>query len=390
MKKVLVTGGAGFIGSHTVDALIKKGYKVRILDSLSKPVHILGRPPYLNKEAEFILGDVRDRSSWEKALKNIDVVYHLAAYQDYLTNFSKFFDVNAKGTALLYEIIIEKKLSVEKVIVASSQAIYGEGLYTCKNGHKVFPESRRVEDLKKNRWEFVCPYDKLPLSPEWVNEEFLVNPHNSYGISKYSEEKIALHLGKRYGIPSTAMRYSIVQGSRQSPFNLYSGALRIFVTSLLAGIAPIIYEDGRQIRDYVNINDVVKANLLVIENNKADYQAFNVGGGKKWTVIDFYNKVRKVLNVDIEPNIPGLFRVGDTRHIFSDTKNIEKLGFKTTTPIENSIKEYADWVVTLPYFSKMVKSASKFLLKNDIIKTADSSFSSFKGARKPKQGVVAS
>ena len=352
-KSILVTGGAGFIGSHTVDALIKKGYKVRMMDSLAKPVHLFGKPNYLNKEAELIIGDVRSKTSWEKALKKIDLVFHFAAYQDYLPNFSKYFDVNARGTALLYEIIVEKKLSIEKVIIASSQAIYGEGKYKCKKDHIVFPSLRMIEDLKKKKWDFYCPYHKLSLTPQWVIEKDFIDPHNQYGISKYSQEKIGLHLGKRYQIPTVAMRYSIVQGPRQSPFNLYSGALRIFVTHLLAGKPPTIFEDGNQIRDFVNIHDVVFANMLVLENKKANYEVFNVGGGKKWTVNEFYKIVQKVLKTDIEVKRDGSFRVGDTRHIFSSIEKIKKFGWKPKHSIEDSIKSYAKWVKTMPNFKKI-------------------------------------
>lgn len=366
-KRVLVTGGAGFIGSHTVDALIEKGYTVRILDSLAKPVHILGKPFYLHKEAEFILGDVRNRSSWEKALRDVDIVYHLAAYQDYLPNFSKYFDINARGSALLYEIIVEKKLPIKKVIVASSQAIYGEGKYHCKMKHTIFPELRTTEDLKRRRWDFVCPYDSLFLTPEWVTEDDFIDPHNQYGISKFSEEKIAVKLGKRYHIPTVALRYSIVQGARQSPFNLYSGALRIFVTNLLAGSHPIIYEDGKQIRDFVNIHDVVQANLLVLENKKANFEVFNVGSGKRWTVLDFFNMVKKVLKKDIQPEMNGSFRIGDTRHIMSSIEKIKKIGFKPKFFIEDSITEYAQWVQTLPYFKKMVQPSKKILLSKGVV-----------------------
>ncbi|MBI4009516.1 SDR family NAD(P)-dependent oxidoreductase [Candidatus Roizmanbacteria bacterium] len=350
-KRVLVTGGAGFIGSHTVDALVKKGYKIKILDSLTKPVHQRGSPDYLNKEAEFIDGDVRNKSAWEKALKNVSIVFHLAAYQDYLPNFSKYFDVNAKGTALLYEIIVEKKLKIEKVIIASSQAIYGEGRYACKNNHIIYPTQRSFKDLKKKKWDFNCPHDKLPLIPQWVNEGDFIDPHNQYGISKYSQEKIGIHLGKRYQIPTVAMRYSIVQGPRQSPFNLYSGVLRIFITHLLGRKPPTIFEDGNQIRDFVNIHDVVSANILVLENKKADYQVFNVGGGKRYTVNEFYKIVQKILKTDIKPVRDGSFRVGDTRHIFSSIEKMKNLGFKPTYSITDSIHSYITWLQTLANFN---------------------------------------
>lgn len=355
-KNILVTGGAGFIGSHTVDALIKKGHIVRIIDSLEKPVHQLGPPEYLNKKAEFIQADIRNRDDLLKALNGIDTIYHFAAYQDYLPNFSKYFEVNASGTALIYEIIVERKLPIQKIIVASSQAIYGEGKYKCTNRHVIYPTQRSIEDLKKQKWDFVCPPDGSLLTPQWVNENDVIDPHNQYGISKYSQEKIALHLGKRYKIPSVALRYSIVQGERQSPYNIYSGALRVFVTHLLAGKSPIIFEDGNQIRDFVNIHDAVAANLLVLEKKGADYQAFNVGGGKKWTVLEFYKRVQKVLRSNVNPKMKSYFRLGDTRHIFSNNKKIETLGFKIKHTVDESIRSYADWIQKLPQFNKVIKN----------------------------------
>lgn len=367
-KHVLVTGGAGFIGSHTADALLKKGYNVRILDALAKPVHLLGKPSYLSKDVEFLRGDVRNKSVWEKALAGIDIVYHFAAYQDYLPNFSKYFDVNAKGTALLYEVIVEKKLPIQKVIIASSQAIYGEGKYRCKKGHAIMPSSRTMDDLKRKKWNFICSYDSLLLTPQWAKEDAVLKPHNQYGISKYSEEKIALNIGKKYGIPTIAMRYSIVQGPRQSPFNLYSGALRIFVIHMLANKSPVIFEDGNQIRDFVNIYDVVGANILVMESKKTDYQIFNVGGGRKLTVLEFYRVVKKVLNSSIIPSIPGTFRVGDTRHIFSNIQKIKSIGFEPRHTIEDSIGDYAQWVQTLPYFERMLSASSKTLIRKGVVR----------------------
>ncbi|MCA9371622.1 NAD-dependent epimerase/dehydratase family protein [Candidatus Woesebacteria bacterium] len=358
-KTALITGGAGFIGSHTADALLKKGYNVRILDAFTKPVHQYGIPGYLANEIEVLRGDVRKRKNIYEALKGADVVFHFAAFQDYLPVFSRYFDVNATGTALLYELIVKHNLPIQKLILASSQAVYGEGTYRCNNGHTVCPSQRSIKSLKKHQWDFVCPHDGLALKPQWTNEEAKRVPHNSYGISKVAQESIALNLGKRYSIPTVALRYSIVQGPRQSPFNLYSGVLRVFVTHLLAGTSPTIYEDGKQLRDFINIYDVVKANILVLEDARADYQIFNVGSGKTWTVRSFFDIVQKQLNSDIPPKIDKTFRVGDTRHIFSDINKIKKLGFAPFRRIEESIGEYAKWVQTLPHFDKLITSLGK-------------------------------
>jgi dTDP-L-rhamnose 4-epimerase len=280
--RVLVTGGAGFIGSHTVDRLIGLGHEVRILDSLEKPVHLKGVPAHLNPAAEFRRGDVTSRDDLSAALVGVDAVIHLAAYQDYLPDFSKFFRVNAVGTALLYELIVAGKLPVQKVVVASSQSVYGEGRHRCPDGTIVYPNMRAEERLRAGRFEIPCPGGAGDTT--WQpTDESTVNPQNQYALSKHAQEQIAIQLGRRYGIPSVGMRYSIVQGPRQSFYNAYSGACRVFCLALHFGREPAIYEDGLQVRDFVNIHDVVDANLLVLEDPRADYQVFNVGGGRAWS-----------------------------------------------------------------------------------------------------------
>ncbi len=261
--KVLVTGGAGFIGSHTVDALLAKGHKIRIMDSLEPPVHLRGKPDYIPEEAEFIRGDVRNKADWKRTLEGVDLVFHFAAYQDYLTDFSRFFDVNSRGTALLYEAVVERKLPVEKVIVVSSQAVYGEGKYECSEDGIVCPDPRSLDQLERGEWEPPCPKCGGKIKMQ-LTDETRVNPQNQYAISKYSQELIGLALGRRYKIPTVYLRYSIVQGPRQSSYNLYSGALRAFALSTYFRKRSVIYEDGLQLRDYVNIEDVhlILAHLL--------------------------------------------------------------------------------------------------------------------------------
>ncbi len=236
----------------------------------------------------------------------------------------------------------------------------------CKNGHRQVPELRSAVQLKRGKWEFTCLVDDLPLTAQWTKEDDPINPHNQYGISKYSEEKIGINLGKRYGIPTIGMRYSIVQGDRQSPYNLYSGALRIFVVHLLAGVPPTIYEDGNQMRDFINIKDVVAANMIVLKRKESEYQVFNIGGGKQWKIIDFYKAVQKILGKDLSPTIGG-FRVGDTRHIFSDIEKIKGFGFTPRYSVWDSIKEYSTWVQTLPTFDRMIKHAKQTMHHKGVI-----------------------
>lgn len=353
MEKVLVTGGAGFIGSHTVDHLLARGYQVRVLDSLAPPVHPTPiKPAYLSPEAEFIQGDVRDRDTLARALKGVDAVFHFAAYQDYLPDFGTFFDVNAVGTARLYEVIVRDLLPVRKVVVASSQSVYGEGKYRCPIHGVVYPRPRTLTRLTAGEWEPVCPAGAPERCRETLQleatDEAVIQPHNPYAISKQTQEMIALTLGQRHGIPSVAMRYSITQGPRQSFTNAYSGILRIFTLRLLNGRPAVAYEDGGQLRDYVSVDDVAAANLLVLERPEADYQVFNVGGERAVSVLQYADLLARRLAPGSEPLVPGEFRLGDTRHILSDTSRLRALGWEPRTEMETIIERYVAWARQQP------------------------------------------
>jgi dTDP-L-rhamnose 4-epimerase len=320
---------------------------VRVLDSLEPPVHLDSRPEYLVSDAEFIRGSVTDRDALLAALRGVDAVFHLAAYQDYLPDFSHFFATNSVGTALLYELIVNERLSVRKVVMASSQAVYGEGRYACPEHGAQYPDQRAPEQLEKGDWAVKCPECGRAMDPEWTDEA-QVNPHSSYGISKRDQEEIAVKLGRRYGIPSVAMRYSIVQGPRQSFRNAYSGALRSFAVRVLSGQPPVMYEDGRQLRDYVSIHDVVRANLLVFEDERADYRVFNVGGDRRVRVRELADLVVAAAGADVEPAASGLYRVGDTRHIFSDVSALRELGWEPRVGQEEVVREYVEWAAAQP------------------------------------------
>jgi len=344
--RILITGGAGFIGSHTADALLREGHKVRVLDSLEPPVHPdRKRPGYLDERIELIEGDVRNASLLLEAMRGCDAIYHLAAFQDYLPIFSRFFDVNVTSTALIYELIVREKLPIKKVIVASSQATLGEGLYQDADGKPLLPDIRADDQLQRGIWEIQPPAGfRGPL--QWQRtDETVANPQNQYGISKIAEEKVALHLGKRYGIPSVAMRYSIVQGPRQSFYNAYSGACRVFCLSFHQNQDPQIYEDGQQIRDYVNVLDVVDANVLVLHDDRANYEMFHVGGGKPYTVSQFAKAVAEIFGKkNYDPKTCGKYRFGDTRHICSDITKLQKLGWKPRRSIHESVAAYKQWL----------------------------------------------
>ncbi len=380
--KVLVTGGAGFIGSHTVDLLLARGHDVRILDALRPPVHPKGeKPAYLPPEAEFIKGDVRDREDMLTALRGVDAVIHLAAYQDYLTDFSTFFHINTVGTSLLYELIVAHNLPVRKVVVASSQATYGEAKYRCPNPScplttgrrgadaERYPELRPEKQLRALRWEPLCPGCDAVLEPIWTDEA-RVAPHNQYAMSKYTQEMVALNLGRRYSIPSVCMRYSIVQGRRQSFTNAYSGVLRIFATRMLAGKEPMAYEDGGQLRDYVYVGDVAAANLLALQDPRADYRCFNVGGGHATTVLEFGEMVARAVGCAIRPRVPGQHRFGDTRHVFSDTQALRALGWRTTKTPQEVVDEYVAWAANHPDLTDSYGEAEKVMLRTGAVRQA--------------------
>ena len=367
MSLVLVTGGAGFIGSHTVDKLIELGYDVRILDNLQKPVHLKGKPKYLNPKAEFIFGDVRNKQTVEYALEGVEYIFHFAAYQDYLPDFSTFFHVNSVSTALIYEIIYEKKLPIKKIIVASSQFVQGEGIYKSKNGEIIKPDLRPLSQLEKGEWDFADENGEK-LDWQWTPETH-ANPPNAYAISKYSQEQITIKFGKRYEIPSVALRYSIVQGPRQSFYNAYSGANRIFNLHYYFDKAPTIYEDGNQLRDFVNIHDVVDANILVLQDSRADYEVFCVGGGKPYSIKEFADIVAKVHGKEhIKAKIPGEFRVGDTRHTLSDISKIKKLGWEPKRTPEDSVREYLEYLNEQNNIDDILEYAEKTMKQMNVVR----------------------
>ncbi len=341
--KILITGGAGFIGSHTCDRLLALGHDVIVLDALTEPVHRNRRPQYTNPDIDFYEGDVRNRDLVTNLLRRADAVYHFAAYQDYLPDFSRFPDVNVVSTALLYEIILAERLDLARVVVASSQAAMGEGLYRCPADGEQLPGMRPETALAAGEWDIPCPQCGGPLEMQ-ATPERISNPQNPYGMSKLGQEMNAVNLGRRYGVPTVALRYSIVQGPRQSVYNAYSGACRIFCLSYLLGVAPTLYEDGGAIRDYVNINDVVDANVLALEDDRAAGRVFNVGGGKAVTTREFADIVRQHYG-SAEPGlVSGEYRFGDTRHIVSDITALRALGWEPRHTPADSVKAYAAWL----------------------------------------------
>lgn len=344
--RVLVTGGAGFIGSHTCDRLLSLGHDVVVLDALTPPVHRGAPPPYLSAELELYEGDVRNRDLLRNLLRRVDAVYHLAAYQDYLPDFSRFTDVNVVSTALIYEIIVAERLDIQRVIVASSQSVMGEGLYRCAQHGEQTPDMRAETALVAGEWDLGCPLCAAPID-SLPTPERIAHPQNAYGMSKYGEEMVAINLGRRYGVPTVALRYSIVQGPRQSVYNAYSGACRIFCLSYSQGIPPTVFEDGASIRDYVNIQDVVDANQLVLNDDRAIGRVFNVGGGLAVATSEFADIVMRAYGSEEPARITGDFRFGDTRHILSDISSLRELGWSPRRHPADSVAAYATWLETL-------------------------------------------
>jgi len=377
--KVLVTGGAGFIGSHIADALLARGDDVRVLDNLEPRVHPRGRPAYLGREIEFLEGDVRDRAALERALEGIETIYHQAAYQDYMPDYSKFFHSNVVSTALLFEIIREKRLPVHKVVVASSQSVYGEGQYRCAQHGLILPEARSAAQLDRGEWDLRCPNCHGALAPVLLREAH-ANPAGAYGISKFAQELAALRLGNILGIHTVALRYSIVQGARQSFYNAYSGVCRIFTRAFRSGQAPVIFEDGKQLRDYVHVSDVVAANLLVADDPRAADQAFNVGSGRATSVLEYARVLRRKMDAPLAPDIPGVYRVGDVRHTVSSVAKLQSLGWNVTKGLDEIFSDYLAWLDATPDSADYFKPAFDAMQRSGVVRRVASGKGSAVGA----------
>jgi dTDP-L-rhamnose 4-epimerase len=345
-KRVLITGGAGFIGSHLADELIEKGYEVRALDNLSEQVHGPGaeRPEYLNPQVELIVGDVRDKRAVREALQDVDAVFHFAAMVGVgqsMYQIQDYTDVNNVGTAILLEALIENP--VKKLVVASSMSIYGEGLYKDSKGNMIHEGERTLGDLRKQQWNL---YDEAAdFSPLPTPETKKPSLSSVYALSKYDQERLCLITGKAYNIPTTALRFFNVYGTRQALSNPYTGVLAIFASRLLNDNSPLIFEDGLQKRDFVHVKDVARACRLALETTEADGEVFNVGSGNQYTIVEIAEKLAKVMGKDIPAQVTAKYRVGDIRHCFSDlTKAKQILGYEPQVDFEEGLTELAAWL----------------------------------------------
>lgn len=367
-ETVLVTGGAGFIGGHLVDALIREGYRVRVLDNLAPPTHNGKLPEWFNNKAEFQKGDVRNKNDWSKALEEIDYVCHLAAYMDFHLDFSTYIDTNTKSVALLYEVIVEKKLPVKKIILASSQSVYGEGAYRCKRHGLLYPSPRPETSLKRGEWKMQCPIDGSSLFSVAQKETDPLLPTIPYGVSKKAAEELAFALGRLYGIPTVALRYTIVHGARQSFRHFYSGALRQLAVMALSGEELVLHEDGNQLRDYVNIHDVVGAHLTVLRNPHADFEVFNVGSGRATRVRELAAVIAKEIGSSSAIKTPGRYRIGAPRHSSSDVSKLKKLGWTPKRSVVDGVLEYIDWIRKFPEAKKFLTETLRSMKERGLLR----------------------
>jgi dTDP-L-rhamnose 4-epimerase len=370
MKKVLVTGGAGFIGSHLVDELVKRNYEVIVIDSIDKQVHTDGIPDYINLKARYIFEDIRKKKILEEIVKEVDYIFHFAAkvgvgqsqYQ-----IREYVDVNITGTANLLDILVNKKNNVKKLIVASSMSIYGEGLYKCEKCGNVKPELRNFKEEKIDDWEPKCPFCNGNITPVPTPETHQIIPNSIYAITKKEQEEMSLLIGKTYNIPVVSLRFFNVYGPRQSLSNPYTGVCAIFLSRIKNDKPPVIFEDGLQTRDFIWVGDIVKACILSMEKESANYEIFNVGSGKPISIVEIANLLIKLLGKDLKPEITYKFRKGDVRHCYADISKIkEKTGFEPETTLEEGLKKLIEWAKERKAVDKF-KKAHQELKKKGLV-----------------------
>jgi dTDP-L-rhamnose 4-epimerase len=353
MKNVLISGGAGFIGSNLAISLIKKGYTVTVLDNLSEQIHTkeIGKSFLYNSikdKVVFIRGDVRNRDDWEKSIEGQDAIIHLAAETgtgQSMYEIFKYSDVNIGGTALLLDILAQKSHQIKKIIVASSRAIYGEGRYHCSSHGEVYPPGRSDNDLKNGLFECKCPVCNIDMDPMPTHEDSKASPSSIYGITKHVQEQLLTTAGRSLNISTVALRYQNVYGPGQSLSNPYTGILSIFSTQIKNSNPIHIFEDGKESRDFVYIDDVVNATILALENKKIANETYNVGTGIPIDVLSIAQKLKNLYNSDIKIEITGNYRLGDIRHNFADLTKISRdLNFKHQFNFDAGITKFAEWV----------------------------------------------
>ena len=370
-KRALVTGGAGLIGSHLTDLLLREGWTVRVLDNLEPQTHRLGKPAWVNEQAEFVHGDLTDRATIRAAMEGIDVIFHEGAYGGYMPEIAKYVRVNSFGTAQMLEVIREDNLPVRKIVVASSQAVYSEGAANCPEHGLVFPAVRPVEQLRTGDWTVHCPLCARPTTSVPTPEEAPVGGETVYGLTKVDQEKLVLLWGKQVGVPTVALRYSCTFGPRQSIFNPYTGVIAIFCTRLLNGLPPVLYEDGEQTRDFSFVEDIARANLLAAEHDALDGLPVNVGSGKGAPIREVAEQISEALGIKIAPEINGEFRPGEMRHLTSGTQRIrDAVGYAPQTDLLTGVGKYLEWIRTQADVKDYFSEAAQLLKTKGIVHKA--------------------
>ena len=353
IRSVLVTGGAGYIGSHLVDRLVARDYRVTVLDNLEPQVHRAGAwPSYANPLATYVRGDVRDRTVFEPLIVVSDAVVHFGAAVSVgqsMYQVDRYVDVNTRGTALLLDVLVNAKHHVEKVVVASSIGVYGEGAYHCAACGAVAPGIRPADQLAARDWEQHCPRCGIHAASIPTPEDKPLYRDNIYSMTKYHQEEMLLLIGKTYGIPSVAPRFFNVYGPRQSLSNPYAGVAAIWLSRLMNGKQPVVFEDGGQLRDFVSIHDVVDCLVLMLEQPGADFVPVNIGSGQAITILDIARLLARLLGTSIEPLVTHTGRKFDIRHNTADIARARTtLGFEPKVTLEQGFAELIEWARTTP------------------------------------------
>jgi dTDP-L-rhamnose 4-epimerase len=373
-RNVLITGGAGFIGSHLAERLFEIGYKVKILDNLSPQIHGPNAklPEYLRGKVEFIEGDIKSKASVKRALSGIDAVIHLAAETGVgqsMYEISRYVNTNIQGSAILLEHVIKENSRVGKIILASSRAVYGEGKYVCEKCGITYPESRSQSELKRGLWQMRCSKCGRIIEALPTDEDTMLRPTSIYAVTKQAQEQMFSIAAKAHKIPYVILRYFNVYGQRQSLSNPYTGILSIFSSRIVNCKPPLVYEDGLESRDFIHVSDVVKTTILALEKAEANYEVFNVGSGRRVTILEIANLLVDKFGSSLRPIVVGKHREGDIRHCYADMSKIkDKLGYQPIKSLEGGISEFVNWVKQQENIIDLSDEASDELARRKLLR----------------------